>query len=77
MLTILAWSIARRDEAWRYPLNTDADIALLQEAASPPVDIGRRLMSIRPLGEQMEPAGPPSTVCQAPKLEMGQAFAQA
>lgn len=43
MLKIIAWNIARRAEAWRYLLDTDADIALLQEAAAPPADVARRL----------------------------------
>jgi hypothetical protein len=42
MVKVIAWNIARRDEAWRYLLDTDADIALLQEAAVPPPDISRR-----------------------------------
>lgn len=33
----------RRDEAWRYLLDTDADIALLQEATAPPADVALRL----------------------------------
>jgi endonuclease/exonuclease/phosphatase family metal-dependent hydrolase len=43
MVKIIDWNIARRDDAWRYLLGTDADIALLQEAAAPPADIARRL----------------------------------
>ncbi len=43
MLKIVAWNIARRPESWRYLLDTDADIALLQEAAAPPADVARRL----------------------------------
>jgi hypothetical protein len=43
MVKVMAWNIARRDEAWRYLLDTDADIALLQEAAAPPADVARRL----------------------------------
>jgi exonuclease III len=43
MLKMIAWNIARRDEAWRHLLDSDADIALLQEAAEPPADVARRL----------------------------------
>lgn len=43
MVKVVAWNIARRPEAWRYLLDTDADIALLQEAAPPPADVARRL----------------------------------
>jgi hypothetical protein len=43
MVKMIAWNIARRDEAWRYLLDTDADIALLSEAAAPPADVARRV----------------------------------
>ena len=33
MLKLITWNIARRDAPWRFLLDTDADIALLQEAA--------------------------------------------
>ena len=43
MLKIVAWNSARREEAWRDLLNTDADIALLSEASEPPADVTRQL----------------------------------
>lgn len=43
MIKIIAWNISRRDEAWHYLLQTDADIALLSEAASPPTDVSSQL----------------------------------
>lgn len=43
MVKVIAWNIARRDEAWRCLLDSDADIALLTEAAAPPADVARRL----------------------------------
>lgn len=43
MVKVIAWNIARRDDAWRWLLDSDADIALLQEAAEPPVDVARQL----------------------------------
>jgi endonuclease/exonuclease/phosphatase family metal-dependent hydrolase len=43
MVKMIAWNIARRDDAWRCLLDTDADIALLSEAAAPPADVARRL----------------------------------
>ncbi len=43
MVKLVAWNIARRAEAWRRLLDTDADVALLQEAAAPPPDVSRRL----------------------------------
>ena len=33
MVKLITWNIARRDEPWRFLMDTDADIALLQEAA--------------------------------------------
>ncbi len=42
-LRIVSWNIAHRDETWRYLLDTDGDIALLQEAKKPPADVARRL----------------------------------
>jgi hypothetical protein len=43
MVKVIAWNIARRDDAWRYLLDSDVDIALLQEAAAPPPDVAGRL----------------------------------
>ena len=43
MVKMIAWNIARREEAWRFLVDTDAEIALLQEAAEPPADVGGRL----------------------------------
>lgn len=43
MVKLINWNIARRDDAWRSLLETDADIALLQEAAAPPADVAERL----------------------------------
>ena len=42
MVKLITWNIARREDAWRFLLDTDADIALLQEAAEPPSDIAER-----------------------------------
>jgi hypothetical protein len=43
MLKIVAWNLAHRGESWRFLLNTDADIALVQEAAAPPPDVAQRI----------------------------------
>lgn len=43
MVKIVSWNIARRDEAWRFLLETDADIALLQETSDPPADVLNRI----------------------------------
>lgn len=43
MIKLLSWNIAQRDEAWRLLLDTDADIALLQEASAPPDDVAAAL----------------------------------
>ena len=39
MLKIISWNIARRELAWRSLLDSDADVALLQEATEPPSDV--------------------------------------
>lgn len=41
-MKIIAWNIAQRNEAWRFLANTDADLALLQEAHQPPIDVSAR-----------------------------------
>jgi hypothetical protein len=38
MVKMIAWNIAQRPDAWRLLLDSDADIALLQEAREPPND---------------------------------------
>lgn len=42
MLKIVSWNIAHRPDAWRALVDTDADIALLQEACEPPSDVASR-----------------------------------
>ena len=42
MVKLITWNIARRAEAWRFLLDTDVDIALLQETAEPPSDVIRK-----------------------------------
>jgi len=39
MLTAISWNICRSPAAWRQLLDSDADIALLQEANEPPPDV--------------------------------------
>ena len=46
MVKMIAWNSARRDAPWRFLLDTDADIALLQEATEPPDDVTGKSMSI-------------------------------
>jgi hypothetical protein len=43
VLKIIAWNIARRTSAWRLLVGCGADIALLQEATPPPLDIAARV----------------------------------
>ncbi len=43
MVKMITWNIARREDAWRFLLDSDADIALLQEAAEPPADVAGML----------------------------------
>jgi len=43
VVQVVVWNIARREEAWRSLLDSDADVALLQEAAAPPADVAAKL----------------------------------
>jgi endonuclease/exonuclease/phosphatase family metal-dependent hydrolase len=43
MVSLVSWNIARREEAWRALVDSDYDIALLQEAAEPPSDVSPQL----------------------------------
>ena len=43
MVKIISWNIARRHAAWRCLTDSDADIALLQEAGLPPDDVAARI----------------------------------
>jgi hypothetical protein len=43
MLKLVSWNIAQRADAWRSLLDSDSDIALLQEAIEPPADVAPRL----------------------------------
>jgi len=38
-MKLITWNMAHRGEAWRYLLDSGADVALLQEAAAPPADV--------------------------------------
>ena len=42
MLKIVSWNIGQRPAAWRSLVDSDADVALLQEACEPPPDIVSR-----------------------------------
>ena len=39
MIKIISWNMAHRQQAWRHLAESDADIALLQEACAPPEDV--------------------------------------
>lgn len=43
MLKIISWNLARRSECWRSLLNSGADIAVVQEACKPPLDVAERI----------------------------------
>ena len=43
MVKIVCWNIAHRHAAWRFLLECDADIALLQEAGPPPDDVAEQI----------------------------------
>jgi len=42
-MRLISWNMAHRKEAWYHLVDTDADIALLQEASAPPQDIAARI----------------------------------
>ena len=42
-MKLITWNMAHRTEAWHRLLDTDADVALLQEAAAPPPDVAARI----------------------------------
>ena len=42
-MKLISWNIAQRKEAWRRLIDTDADVALLQEAREPPPDVASRI----------------------------------
>lgn len=44
-MKLISWNIAHRKDAWRYLINTDADVALLQEANAPPPDVASQIRS--------------------------------
>ena len=46
-MKIVSWNVARRSEPWRWLLDMDADLALLQEAAPPPSDVAG-LLEVNP-----------------------------
>ena len=39
MVKVISWNIAHQEQTWRDLCNTDADIALVQEAPEPPADM--------------------------------------
>ncbi len=43
MVKLISWNMAHRQDAWHHLLDTDADVALLQEAAEPPNNVARKL----------------------------------
>src|SRR5579859_7371973 len=42
MLKLVSWNIAHRSDGWRAVVDSDVDIALLQEAGPPPAEIASR-----------------------------------
>ena len=55
MLKIISWNIARMHEPWRRLVEMDADVALLQEAGSPPDDVVQMLSATLPPAEGIGP----------------------
>lgn len=46
-MKIVSWNVARRHAPWRSLLDMDIDLALLQEAGSPPRDVAERIRADR------------------------------
>lgn len=44
-MKIISWNMARRHQPWRCLLDMDIDLALLQEACSPPKDVTERIQA--------------------------------
>ena len=44
-MKLISWNMGRRLESWRYLLNLDIDLALLQEAGEPPSDVQERIQA--------------------------------
>ncbi|MDE2934789.1 MAG: hypothetical protein OXS47_13105 [Chloroflexota bacterium] len=42
-IKVVSWNIGRRHEPWRQLAGMDADVALVQEAGSPPDDVAGRV----------------------------------
>lgn len=42
-MKIISWNIAHRKEPWFHLLNLDADVALLQEASQPPIEVQQKI----------------------------------
>jgi len=38
-MKLISWNIARRKDAWQALLKSDADIGIIQEANTPPIDL--------------------------------------
>jgi exonuclease III len=43
MVKLISWNIAQHKAAWQFLADSDADVALLQEAREPPPDVAERL----------------------------------
>lgn len=44
-MKIISWNMAHKHESWRYLLDLDVDLALLQEAGRPPPDVAERIQA--------------------------------
>ena len=46
IMKIITWNIAGRSEPWRWLTESDADIALIQEARKPPPSLAKRIGTV-------------------------------
>ena len=42
-MKLITWNMAHRHESWRFLLDLDIDLTLLQEAGKPPPDVAERI----------------------------------
>ena len=68
MIKLVCWNIAKNHDPWRCLVNNEmeADIALLQEATMPPIDVVNRLNKMDPRFYQE--VNPPKSQCTIIKL---------
>jgi hypothetical protein len=47
-MKLISWNIAQREAAWQFLSSADLDVALVQEAKEPPMDLAERFVRFHP-----------------------------